>query len=268
RKLFKGQFRLFLWLFGKNFLPRKKTITKPFIGNFKINVDTKNFIDACIYFTGDYEPYLKTNFADLIKPGMVILDVGANIGFHTLYFAELTGKSGKVVAFEPIDVNFKALQQNLALNEFPHIMPVNKALGSENSTLHIHIDVNAHNPGAFNLFENGKKNTSINCVRADDFLKESQISKVDFIKVDVEGFELEVFKGLAKTLKQSHPIIFFEYDVNYQLKSQVDPKEIFYFLSEFAYDFYTIDGYGNRKKLQLDASFGSAEILALPSKQY
>lgn len=266
RPLFKGQFKLFLYLFRKSHLNDIRAIAKPINGNFKININTKNFIDACIYFTGDYEPYLKSNFAQLIKPGMTVLDVGANIGFHTLYFAELVGQSGKVIAFEPIEINYKALQQNLALNEFSQVIAVNSALGSTNSILNIHIDNNALNPGAFNLFEDGEKNTSINCVKGDDYLAENQIAQIDFIKVDVEGFELEVFKGLSETLRRCKPILVFEYDVNYQLRNKEDPRALLHFLHQFFYDFYAIDGYGKQKKLELNAALESAEILAIPRK--
>lgn len=265
RKLFKGQFRLFLYLLKKNHLKNTKTITKPVTGNFKINVDTKNLIDACIYFTGDYEPYLKKHFAHLIHKGDTILDVGANIGFHSLYFAELTGQMGKVLAFEPISVNYQAFKNNLLLNDFPQVIPINKALGNVNEFVNIHIKEEATNPGSFNLFEKGILNTTIECIKGDDYLDEKDITKVDFMKIDVEGFELEVIKGLVKTIKRDLPILIFEYDQNYQLKTQIDPKEIFYFLAQFSYDFFKIDGYGNRSKLHLEADFGSAEILAIPN---
>src|SRR5690606_34858412 len=106
------------------------TIAKPIIGNFKINVNTANYIDACIYYTGDYEPYLKKHFVKYIKEGDVVLDVGANIGFHTLYFAELVGTSGKVFAIEPIDINFNALTVNCNLNNFSNIYAFKNVFGS------------------------------------------------------------------------------------------------------------------------------------------
>jgi FkbM family methyltransferase len=265
RKLFKGQFKIFLWLLKNHKLKQIKCICKPIIGNFNINVETKNFIDASIYYTGDYEPYLKKHFKNLIKKGDFILDIGANIGFHTLYFAELTGVNGKVFSFEPIPINFDALQRNIELNQFPQIKPVNKALGNINTQMNVHINQDAQNPGAFNLFENGEKNTIIACIKGDDYLAENKISKINFIKVDVEGFELEVFKGLTKTIQNSKPIIIFEYDKNYQAKLNENPKAIIQFLANFSYQFFSIDGYGQLKTLHIEDEITSSEILALPT---
>ncbi len=266
RKLFKGQFRIFSWLYANKFLRVVSRTTKPIIGNFNIIVNTKNYIDACIYYMGDYETYLKTQFNNLIKQGDIVLDVGANIGFHTMYFAELVGKQGKVFAFEPIPINYHALQENLKLNEFSQIITVNKALGDINSSLNIHIDENKTNPGAFNLLESGIKNTVIECVRGDDFLKTNGIDKVDFIKIDVEGYELEVLKGLMESIKSMMPIIIFEYDDLYQSKLNANSKSILHFLIGLNYGLYKIDGYGKRSDLNIDEALSSLEVLAIPNK--
>lgn len=265
RKLFKGQYKIFLWLLKHDKLRHIRGICKPIIGNFNINVDTKNFIDACIYYTGDYEPYLKKHFKKFIKEGDYILDVGANIGFHTLYFAELTGVKGKVFSFEPIAINFDALQKNIKLNQFPQITAINKALGNTNAPMKIHIDQDTQNPGAFNLLEKGLKNTIIDCIKGDDYLEGNQIEKINFIKIDVEGFEYEVFKGLSKTIRNSKPIIIFEFDYNYQHKLNDNPKIIFEFLSQFGYQFFSIDGYGNKAICNWLKEIKETEILALPN---
>jgi len=264
RKLFKGQFRIFLWLYYRRWLKEFETITSPVMGSFKISVNTKNFIDACIYYTGDYEPYLKKHFKKFINEGDYILDVGANIGFHTLYFAELTGVNGKVFSFEPIPINFDALQRNIKLNQFPQITTINKALGNTNAPMEIHINQDNQNPGAFNLLENGLKNTIIDCIKGDDYLEGNQIEKIHFIKIDVEGFEYEVFKGLSKTIENSKPIIIFEFDYNYQHKLNDNPKIIFEFLNQYGYQFFTIDGYGNKSICDWLKEIKETEILALP----
>lgn len=265
RPLFRGQFRLFLWLYAREYLKKSKVVDTPITGNFKINLDTKNFIDSSIYYTGDYEAYLKKHFKNIIKKGDFILDIGANIGFHTLYFAELTGVSGKVFSFEPIQVNFDALQRNIKLNQFPQITAINKALGNTNSQMKIHIDQQAQNPGAFNLLDSGPKNTVIDCIKGDDFLEQNQIEKINFIKIDVEGFEYEVFKGLSKTIRNSKPTIIFEYDYNYQHKLHDNPKVIFEFLTQFDYQFFTIDGYGNKAICNWIEGVNESEILAIPN---
>ncbi|UKT64383.1 FkbM family methyltransferase [Pedobacter mucosus] len=266
RKLFKGQFKLFLWLYNRKWLKKISTVTSPIIGNFKVNINTKNYIEACIYYTGDYEAYLKDHFKKLIKQGDIVLDIGANIGFHSLYFAELAGVNGLVLAFEPIEVNFSALQQNTTLNNFRQITIVNKALGNENSQMNIHIDNYTQNPGAFNLMEAGIKNTIVECIRGDDYLIANHIQKIDFIKVDVEGFELEVIKGLSESIQKFKPIIVFEYDQDYQSKLNINPKEIFNLLTDFSYQFFVIDGYGNKKTFNTSDNIMGSEILAIPIK--
>ncbi|MEJ5992840.1 FkbM family methyltransferase [Pedobacter sp. Du54] len=264
RKLFKGQFRLFSWLLKHNLLLKIKTIGKPVIGNFKLHLNTKNFIESCIYYTGDYESYLKMHYKKLINPGDIILDIGANIGFHSLYFAELTGQNGKVFSFEPIQGNFDALKENLALNNFPQIFPSNIALGNENARISIYLDQDAKNPGAYSLLAKGEKNYVIACEKGDDFLKKLGVDHVHFMKIDVEGYEFEVLKGLENTINKSRPIINFEYDRGYQLKNIDDPNAIFTFLAKKNYQFFSIDGYSCKTPFIYNDSIQGAEIIAEP----
>lgn len=265
RKLFKGQFRIFMSLFKRDILKGKVTITKPLSGNFSVNVNTNNFIDAAIYFTGDYEPYLKKQYKQLINPSDYVLDIGANIGFHTMYFAELCGPEGLVFAFEPIQLNYAALLDNLSLNSFSQIRTVNAALGNENREIDIHIDPSATNPGAYNLVTEGKKNTSITCFKGDHYLESVAVKKINFIKIDVEGYEYEVLKGLRQTILRSRPSIIFEYDRNYQLKMNADAGLIFDFFNELNYVLYYVDGYGIKKPFRYDEHIPGAEIIALPN---
>jgi FkbM family methyltransferase len=267
RKLFKGQFKLFHWFLKRNLLPLVSAVDKPVIGNFQIHLNTKNYIDACIYYTGDYEPYLKIHFAKLIKRGDVILDIGANIGFHSLYFAELTGSSGRVYSFEPIKINYEAFEANLLLNVFPQITPVNLALGDENKVMYIHIDSESKNPGTFNLFSSEQGNVEIQLKKGDDFLSAKNIETIDFIKIDVEGFEPEVIKGLTTTIRKSNPIIVFEYDNEYQTRNNDSSLNPLHLLAKYDYTFFTVDGYGKCNRLTSFDNLTSAEIIALPAKK-
>lgn len=253
-----------MWFFNNRLLGGISTITKPLNGGFSLNVDTNNFIDASIYFSGDYESYLKTHYKQLIKPGDYVIDVGANIGFHSMYFAELAGQDGKVFAFEPIQQNYRALISNLDLNHFKQVIPEQIALANENKEIEIHIDPTITNPGAYNLLSKGIKNTRIICKKGDEFLKDRGIDKINFIKIDVEGYEHEVLKGLKNTIVRERPVIIFEYDRNYQLKMNSSAAEIFEFFKDLNYEFNKIDGYGNKTPFFYNDQIQGAEILALP----
>ncbi|MCY1505393.1 methyltransferase, FkbM family [compost metagenome] len=264
RKPFRGQFRLFSWLFQRNMLPVLQTIDQPLLGNFKLHLNTKYYIDSCIYYTGDYENALKIQYQKYIKRGFYILDVGANIGFHSLFFAELTGKEGKVIAIEPIDVNYEALVKNTRINTFPQLITHPIALGNENKILDIHIDTEEQNPGAFNLFEEGEKNYKVVCKKGDDLLKREHIDKIDFIKIDVEGYEVEVINGLANTIAKYRPIINFEYNSIYQLRGHHQKDEIFLFLKELNYSFLAIDKRGRAHLIEYNNDLIGAEVIAIP----
>lgn len=260
RPLFKGQDRLFNYLFKKNNLNKGWRIVKPIQGNFKINCDTATWIGAKIVYTGNYEPALKKVFKSILKKGDHVLDVGANIGFHTLYFAELVGERGHVTAFEPVPYNFETLNYNVNLNNFKHIKTKNIALGSKNEQINIAADEKSTNPGTFNLFDQSG-NTLITCCIGDEIIGNE---RVDFIKIDVEGYESFVIQGLFETIKKNRPKIIFEYDIHYHKKTGLAKDYIFTFLSELNYRFMHIyqDGPKNLDKFD---KLQSGNILAIPN---
>ncbi|RZK15072.1 MAG: FkbM family methyltransferase [Flavobacterium sp.] len=261
RPFFKGQHRIFNYLFKKGYLESfENRIVKPLVGNFKIKCNTKTWIGAQIIYLGEYEDYIKKTFATYIKQEDIVLDIGANIGFHTLYFASLVGENGKVIAFEPIPSTFALLEENVGLNNFNNIVLHNLALGNENATLGINIEENNINPGANNLFNEG--NTLVHCKIGDDIVVDE---KVNFIKIDVEGYELLALKGLSELIRKQKPTIIFEYDKNYQLKTSNNPLDIFSFIESFEYTFHTIERSGIKGIKNL-SELTSADILALPIK--
>lgn len=260
RPFFKGQDRLFNYLFTHRKFDHQSVIVRPLEGNFKIKCDPATWIGAKIIYTGNYEPALKKVFRSVIKKGDRVLDVGANIGFHTLYFAELVGEDGKVTAFEPVPNNFAALNANLKLNNFQNIETKNIALSNKQEKLHIAADENSQNPGAYNLFDLSG-DIVIDCFLGDNIIGND---KVDVIKIDVEGYESFVIDGLLQTIKKNRPTIIFEFDKFYHQKTGRPNDYIFSILQELNYRFMHVYKDGPKPIAHFN-NLQSGNILAIPN---
>lgn len=139
--------------------------------------------------------------------GGTFVDIGANVGNHTLFFA-LFGHVAKVIPFEPNPAAYRLLLANIAVNDLQHIVDVSHVgLGvSDTSAAGFGMEDRKRNLGAAKMVEN---EGNIEVVRGDDALRDHQPS---FIKIDVEGMEMQVLRGLQDTLARCKPILFVEVD--------------------------------------------------------
>ena len=137
----------------------------------------------------------------IVKEGDVVLDIGANIGYYVLIESKLVGEQGKVYAIEPVSSNLVQLQQNLKLNNCKNVEVFKLAVGDKNGKAKIYIpekrnlstlDKNA-------LEGNLKSVEEIEVITVDSFLDKKP--KPNFIRMDVEGYEFYIIKGMNKTLK-------------------------------------------------------------------
>ncbi len=148
-------------------------------------------------------------FTRLISPGSIVLDIGANIGAHTIPLAQLVGSGGVVVAFEPQPILHRILCANLVLNSIPNVLTYAMALGdSEGECLVPVLDYSQpYNFGgiSMDMVEEGE---SVPLGRLDAF----QLERVDFIKLDVEGYESKVLAGAAETIARCRPMMYIEND--------------------------------------------------------
>jgi FkbM family methyltransferase len=159
------------------------------------------------------EPELRKAFRDILQKGDTVVDVGANLGFHSLYLAQLVGSNGHIYAFEPIPSNLQLLQRNIKLNGFQdRVTIVNAALSNSEEPF---IEMSIPSDGvavAAAINKNGKSDEAVVKVRnlhLDDYVMEKKLSP-RLIKIDVEGAEHEVLKGAEKTLMQYRPALIVE----------------------------------------------------------
>lgn len=134
-----------------------------------------------------------------VRPGMHVVDVGANQGLYTLLFSELAGDAGKVWAFEPDDVLFASLEENLAANRAGNVRALHRALGAAPGTMTLYRSL--LNSGDNRLAAAGRDRAHVAVEVAVEPLEDLLAGeRVDFIKLDVQGWEMEVFRGMGRLL--------------------------------------------------------------------
>ena len=152
-----------------------------------------------------FEPFETHLLRREIRPGDVVLDIGANIGYYTIQFAHLVGARGKVVAFEPDSVNFNLLEQSVKANRLSNIELVNAAISDRRGRHVLHRS--RKNPGDHQLFDSGedRETIEVEVTTLDEFFV-GRNPRVDFIKMDIQGSELHALNG-AKGLLSANPFV-------------------------------------------------------------
>ncbi len=158
----------------------------------------------------DFEPKMVKLFQTLIKADDLVIDVGANIGCTSILFGEL---ADRVISFEPSPTTFNLLQRNVKQSGLVNIKLHNFALGSSRSMSEITYASSNRSGGFISNKTNistGHITEKIEIEKLDEIINILNISKIDFIKIDVEGFEKEVIEGAKNTINKFKPIIVLE----------------------------------------------------------
>ena len=166
-------------------------------------INPRDLIQKQLYFQGYFE-YRETKLLEkYIRPGMTYLDVGANIGWHTLVAAKLVGVTGKVISFEPVLSTYTHLDKNIRLNQLRNVRLFRYGLSNTNNSVPIY-PVSQDNDGSNSLFSIRKDSTPIEVIETkvgSEILMAVGVNHIDFCKIDVEGAEMNVLEGLDSLLK-------------------------------------------------------------------
>jgi FkbM family methyltransferase len=143
----------------------------------------------------------------VIEKDDVLIDAGANFGLFSIFSSHIIGKEGKIYSFEPVERTKEFLEKNIKNNNIDNCIVVKKALGESNKEVDIFI--NDKNLEESSLVINNllRRKEKIKQIKLDDFIKDNNIQKVDFIKADIEGAERNMLRGAEKTIKKFKPKI-------------------------------------------------------------
>lgn len=177
----------------------------------------------------DHDQNMLPYVLPIIKEGDTVMDVGAFIGDHTIAYAKKAGVSGRVIAFEPNHESFECLKFNM--KEFENAELRKEALSDE--VCRVRINEVEENAGRANV-EKSKK--GIKCVTIDSL----NLDKLDFIKIDAEGFEHKILKGAEETIKRLKPIMLIEIVNDYLLRNKTSNNDIYIYLAELGYNYRNV----------------------------
>jgi FkbM family methyltransferase len=183
----------------------RNRVVREDIDGAQYELHLSEMIDLALYLQ-QFEPDVRAAIRRVTRPGMTILDIGANIGAHTLLFSSLAGPAGRVVAFEPTDFAFAKLQKNISLNPHLHVDLVRLAL-SDRAAADEQVDFRA------SWQTNGSRVngiSTVNVVRLDDWAEANRLSAIDVIKLDVDGYEYRVISGGERTIARTRPVFIIE----------------------------------------------------------
>jgi len=169
-----------------------------------LQLDLREYQQRQIYLFDLYEKSTLIQLSKLIRPEMVALDVGANIGFYTLALASLC-REGAVHAFEPNPVVFSKLKQHVDLNQTKNVFlnPFGLAERPRQETLYF----GDSNTGTGNIFEKKEHEVVIQLQPLDDYVRSRSLAKLDVIKVDIEGCEQTFWAGAQETIASFQKLI-------------------------------------------------------------
>ena len=197
------------------------------------------------YLSGAYEPETTALFKKTIKSGWTIIDVGADMGYYSLLSAKLTGPEGQVFAFEPYSFPYKEhLLKNIALNNFKNIVPVKKAADEKNIKREFFVNSRSFYDVKRNFSGSSDEIEKIECVTLDEFFKDYK-RPINLVKIDVEGAEIKVLKGMSGILKKNKDIkLIIEIFPQGLAAAGSSPEEVVSLLKSHGLKFYWINDDG------------------------
>jgi len=177
-------------------------------------------------------------FVSLLQKGMIVFDIGANVGLYTLLAALKVGPNGKIYAFEPVPSIFKRLKENLELNNIYNVVPIPIAVSDKKGIARISVAGMGSSLVYYPVHASGF--VEVPTEPLDTFVEQEDIKRVDAIKLDVEGAELHVIRGADQTIRKFKPIMMVEINPMTLKAAGTTPEELFQTVIGYGYQAYII----------------------------
>jgi len=214
-------------------------------GGARLTLYLGNDLSKQLFVTGCFEPNEFAFLSGFLKPGMVFVDAGANEGLYSIFAAGQVGELGRVYAFEPSPREFRRLERNLRLNQFPQLRIFSDALsaGSGISTLSIAREEHGgqNTLGALAEGVGRQRGLEVATRSLDDIAAAEGWERIDVLKMDVEGEEIRLLAGASRVLRTMRPVVLFECSAAALARNGGSREELLAKLQSFDYSIYCFD---------------------------
>ncbi len=232
-------------LFGSN-----SSLTHHLTDDIRIKLYRDSILSGMIY--DGFEESEIGFLQKVLREGDIFFDVGANIGLFSLYAASLVGKDGKVWAFEPAPITFSRLKENILLNDFVQVETLNIGISDKAGEEYLHISEDGRD--GWNTFANGNADLfsagmNVTVDSLDNFVVQHNIdiSKIKLIKIDVEGWEVPVIKGMKKIMRENNnAILLAEFTQKNSLAAGFNCYQLYDLVSDMGFSWFS---YNSQKNL-------------------
>lgn len=185
----------------------------------------------------------------LLKPGMTVIDVGAHVGYFALEFARLVGAEGKVYAFEPDSSNLELLMKNISLNTYGNISTHKQALAEHSGWARLFLNSKGSDRHSLLVDKEqppqNQNTTEVETLSLDEFLEELDWPTIDLLKIDAEGAEYSIIKGMRRSLEaRKVRIMIFEFTPSACEANGIMPEKFLWNLYDSGFDLYWIEATG------------------------
>lgn len=206
-----------------------------------------------MYAGQQYEPFEQKVFSRQIRPGDIVLDIGAHIGFFTLIFAKLVGPSGLVFAFEPSPDSFKVLEHNVTINGYSNVILEQVAVSDKTKRVKLFTGRKITADNRIYDSHDGLPSVEVQAVSLDDYFS-VYAGTINFIKMDIQGAEVAALHGMSALLRRSPNVIIAAEFWPFGLTTfGYDPIDCLKILWSSGFEVFNIKGRENRLEPVRDA---------------
>jgi FkbM family methyltransferase len=240
------QFRRALWTYYRDNGIRQP-VTERWYDGLRVRMFLGNDMSLCLYVGASFEPNEFAFLAEVLEAGMTFLDGGSNDGLYSLFASRRVGASGRVLAVEPSAREHERLLENVALNRLSNVVTLRVALGAESGEAPLAIAEDGHE-GQNTIGEVVSNPTvttagheTVRVTTLDELVADQHLDRLDVVKLDVEGSELDAIRGGRAVLTRFKPILIVEAETERLVSQNATVEDLVHALGELDYDLFVFD---------------------------